>query len=540
MIREAIVVTRRSFVGTSALALAGLAARPEQARAADGDTLRIAFAARGNRTLDPTNSIQGADNWSIIHIHDTLVASPNGHFAQHPSEFVPRLAESWTMSEDARSWTFKLREGVHFHKGYGECTADDVVFTLNRLKDPKQAGARKVLYENIVDVQADGRHGVQVHLKNPDPLLLSGTIQDYSCAILSRKAVQERGEAIVRDPVGTGAYQFVSLDPDTSKGIMMTANPDYFGGPPKTKNLQVRYILDTTARTLALLSGDVHMIEGVRAPGWVPSIRSRKPTLLFDVAAPGSLFTLSFNLTRKPLNDLRVRQAFAYAIDRDAIAAALAPFGRRTFGLNPPGFPGGLTAAEVPDSLRYKQDPAKAKALLAEAGFKDGLTIDAFTSQREDYSAIMLVVQEQMRRVGLNLNLQVIDHTTFHANDHKDMNSLAQNSSAYPPVPTEPLLDNLSSSAVVKADGSGGNNFSHYGVAMPGIDDLLERARAEPDFERRLAIIQEAEKKVMTDLPILPISTNGYMIVRDPRVKLGYEVHSGYAYWRLDQAVISG
>jgi peptide/nickel transport system substrate-binding protein len=75
---------------------------------------------------------------------------------------------------------------------------------------------------------------------------------------------------------------------------------------------------------------------------------------------------------------------------------------------------------------------------------------------------------------------------------------------------------------------------------MPGIDDLLERARAEPDFERRLAIIQEAETKVMTDLPILPISTNGYMIVRDPRVKLGYEVHSGYAYWRLDQAVISG
>jgi peptide/nickel transport system substrate-binding protein len=523
------------------LALAGLAAGRNEAHAAGGsDRIQIAFAARGNRTLDPSNSIQGADNWSIVHIHDTLVASPDGHFAQRPSEFVPRLAESWTMSEDARTWTFKLREGVQFHKGYGECTADDVVFTLNRLKDPKQAGARKVLYENIETVTAEGRHIVKVQLASPDPLLLSGTIQDYSCAILSRKAVQERGEGIARDPIGTGAYQFVSLDPDTSKGILMTANPDYFGGVAKTKNLQVRYILDTTARTLALLSGDVHMIEGVRAPGWVPSMRARKPTLLFDVAAPGSLFTLSFNLNRKPLDDLRVRQAFAYAIDRDAIAKALAPFGRRTYGLNPPGFPGGLEAAQVPEALRYKYDPAKAKALLAQAGFKDGLTIEAFTSQREDYSAIMLVVQEQMRKVGVNLALQVIDHTTFHANDHKDMNALAQNSSAYPPVPTQPLYDNLSKVAEVTADGRGGNNFSHYGVAMPGIDDLLEKASAEPDFDKRLALIQQAELKVMTDLPLLPISTNGYMIVRDPRVQLGYEVRSGYAYWRLDQAVVAG
>ena len=532
------MITRRSFVGTSALALTAMAGR-RSAQAETGDTLRIAFAARGNRTLDPSNSIQGADNWSIIHIHDTLVASPNGHFAQRPSEFMPRLAESWTMSPDARTWTFQLRRGVHFHKNYGECTADDVLFTIDRLKDPKQAGARKVLYENIVDVKAEGSHAVRISLRDPDPLFLSGTIQDYSCCIMSRKAVQERGDAIARDPIGTGAYQFVSLDPDTSKGIMMTANPDYFAGPPKTKNLQVRYILDTTARTLALLSGDVQMIEGVRAPGWVPSIRQRKPTLLFDVAAPGSLFTISFNLTRKPLDDIRVRRAFAYAIDRDAIAAALAPFGRRTYGLNPPGFPGGLTQAEVPDALRYKHDPAKAKSLLAEAGFGGGLSIDAFTSQREDYSAIMLVVQEQMRRVGLNINLQVIDHTTFHANDHKDMNALPQNSSAYPPVPTEPLLDNLSKQAVVRSDGTGGNNFSHYGVAMSGIDDLLDRARAEADFDKRLALLQDAEKKVMADLPILPIDTNGYMIVRDPRVRLGYEVKSGYAYWRLDQAVIA-
>jgi peptide/nickel transport system substrate-binding protein len=539
-------LTRRQAIRAS-IALAGGAAaarsvRPASAQApgqTPGNTLRIALAARGNRTLDPAASIQGADSWPLIHIYDTLVNSPNGRFARRADEFVPQLAESWTMSPDARTWTFKLREGVAFHKGYGECTADDVVFTIERARDPQQPGVRKVLYQNIAGVRAEGKYTAVITLSQPDPLLLSGTIQDYSCGIMSRRATQEKGEKIGQEPIGTGAYQFVSLDPDPSKGVLMTANPGYFAGAPKTPNLQVMYILDTTARTLALLSGNVHMIEGVRAPGWMPSIRQRKPGLIFDVAAPGSLFTLSFNLTRKPLDDLRVRQAFAHAIDRDAIAKAIAPVSRRTWGLNPPDFPGGLAEADVPETLQYGFDPARAKALLAAAGFAHGLSIDAFTSQREDYDSVMLIVQEQMRRVGVAINLQSIDHTTFHANDEKDMNTLPQNSSAYPPVPTLPLSDNLSKFSEVRGDGRGGANFSHYGTAMPGIDTLLDAAMQEPDFDKRLAIVRQAELQVLADLPLIPISTNGYLIVRDPKVQLGFTVESGYAYWRLDKAVIA-
>ncbi len=533
-------LTRRSFV-TSAAALAAGTTGFSRAGVAQSatDTIRIAFAARGNRTLDPANSIQGADNWSIVHIHDTLVDSPYGRFAEKPEDFEPRLAKSWTMSPDGKTWTFKLREGVQFHKGYGECTSEDVVFSLNRARDPKQGSGNRALFDNIADVKPDGKYGVVVTLKQADPLFLGGTVQDYSCVILSKKAVMEKGENLQRDPIGTGAYQFVSLDPDPSKGIMMTANPSYFMGAPATKNLHVMYILDTTARTLALLSGTVHMIEGVRAPGWTNSIQQKNPNLLFDVAAPGSLFTMHFNMTRKPLDDIRVRRAFAYAIDRDAIARAMAPISRRTFGLNAPGFPAGYTGDTVPAEFRYKFDPDKAKALLAEAGFANGLPIEAYTSQREDYKSVMLIVQDLLRKVGVNLNLQVIDHTTFHANNRKDMNTLPQNSSAYPPVPSLPLADNLAKSAEVKPDGSGGTNYSHYGVVMPGIDELLAAAGAEPDFEKRIAIVQSAERKVLDDLPLIPISTNGYLIVRDPKVKLGFEVKSGFAYWRLDKAVLA-
>nr|WP_256515614.1 ABC transporter substrate-binding protein [Alsobacter ponti] len=468
-----------------------------------------------------------------------MVTSPPGRFAEKPSEFVPQLAKSWEMSPDARTWTFQLREGVQFHKGYGEMTSEDVVFSIDRARDPKQGGGNRSLYENIAEVKANGKYTVVVTLRQPDPLFIGGTIQDYSCVIMSKKATLEKGENIGRDPIGTGAYEFVSLDPDPSKGIMMTANPKWFGGAPPTKNLHVMYILDTTARTLALLSGTVHMIEGVRAPGWTQSIQQKNPNMQFDVAAPGSLFTMHFNMSRKPLDDVRVRRAFAYAIDRDAIAKAMAPISRRTWGLNAPSFPGGLTADSLPPELRYPFDPAKAKALLAEAGFPNGFSMDAYTSQREDYKSVMLIVQELMRKVGVNINLQVIDHTTFHANNRKDMNTIPQNSSAYPPVPALPLGDNLAKSSEVKPDGSGGTNYSHYGVLIPGIDELLDQAGDEPDFEKRIAIIQKAERKVLEDVPLIPISTNGYLIVRDPKVKLGYEVKSGYAFWPLSKATIS-
>lgn len=534
------VLTRRGFAaGSSSAALALATGGPAATAAPETGTIRLALAARGLRTLDPANSIQGSDNWAITHIHDTLASSPDGRFAQTLEEFQPRLARSWTLSPDATTWTFRLREGVQFHKGYGECTAEDVVFSLNRARDPKQGSSNRGLFETVGDIQADGKYTVVVKLKGPDPLFMSRSVQDYASSILCKKAVLERGDAIGRDPIGTGPYQFVQLDPDPSKGVTMAANADYFGGAPATPGLQILYLLDTTARTLALLSGNVHMIEGVRAPGWTSSIRQKKPNLLFDVAAPGSLFTLHFNLTRKPLDDVRVRRAFSYAIDRDALARAMAPIGRRTYGLNPPDYPGGYTRETVPAALRYDFDPAHARRLLAEAGFPNGFAIDAYTSQREDYSSAMLIVQELMRKVGVTINLQIIDHTTFHANNRRDMNALAQNSAAFPPAPDLPFADNLAKSGEVKGDGSGGTNYSHYGVAMPGIDDMLAAANAEPDFDKRIALVQQAERKVLEDVPLIPLETNGYLIVRDPRVKLGFEVSSGYALWPLTKAVLA-
>jgi peptide/nickel transport system substrate-binding protein len=322
------------------------------------------------------------------------------------------------------------------------------------------------------------------------------------------------------------------------KGVSLSGFKDYFAGAAATPKLEVRYILDTTARTLAFLSGQVDIIEGARTPGWMQSMKQRKPDTIFDGTKPGSVNTLHLNLTRKPLDDLRVRQAIRYAIDNAALAHAYGEMGGQMWGVNPPQFPGSVSDKDLPPELRYAYDPDRAKKLLADAGHGGGVSIPCFTSQREDYSAIMLMVQEQLRKVGIALDMQIVDHTAMHNDDRRDLNSVAMLSSSYPPVPTQALLEQLASSSVVKPDGTGGTNYSHYGVAIPGVDDLLQHVLDEPDFARRMALCQEVERRVLRDLPLLGLITLSYITARNPRIDLGYTVRSGYAYWPLRTAAV--
>jgi peptide/nickel transport system substrate-binding protein len=265
-------------------------------------------------------------------------------------------------------------------------------------------------------------------------------------------------------------------------------------------------------------------------------MRQRAPQTIFDATAPGSFNSLHLNLTRPPLNDIRVRQAIRLAINNAQIAAAFTGMAAPMTGIIAPQFAGSVKPEELPPELRYGHDIARAKSLLAAAGFPNGVTIPCFTSQREDYAAIMLIIQEQLRAAGIALDMKIIDHATMHAENRKDRNAITLYSSSYPPVPTQPFLQQLWAAAEVKADGSGGENYSHYGVAMPGIDALIERAQDEPDFGRRTALIQDVERQVLRDLPLLGIITLSYVIARNPRVDLGYPVRSGYAYWPLNRA----
>ena len=529
-------LSRRSFLinAGAAGAAAGIGLHMPAALAQE-DAITIALAARAPTGLNPQQTgLTGGDNWAIYQVFNTLVRNPDGKFATRPEEFEPSLAESWESSADAKTWTYKLRQGVQFHKGYGEMTAEDVLFTFGRHLDPEVVTGGKVNFGNIASVDAPDPYTVVFTLKRPDPLFNGSAISVLTASILSKKAFEEKGEGFNLDPVGTGCYQVESVN--ETQGITLVAFPEHFGEQPATAKVVVSFIADTTARTLAFASGQIDMIEGVRSPGWIPSMQQRSADTIFDATVPGSFNMLHLNLTREPLQDLRVRQAIRYAIDNEALASAYGPLAGPMVGIIAPAFQGSVTKEELPPELQYNYDPEKAKALLAEAGYPNGVEIACYTSQREDYSAIMLMIQEQLRAVGINLALDIIDHTAFHAENRLDKNAMPLNSSSYGPVPLNVFLQQASAAAEVKADGTGQGNFSHYGVASPGIDDLVTQAQDEPDFDKRTALIKEIEKKLLTDLPVMGIITLSYVIARNPRVDIGFPVEGGYAYWPLNKA----
>jgi peptide/nickel transport system substrate-binding protein len=225
-----------------------------------------------------------------------------------------------------------------------------------------------------------------------------------------------------------------------------------------------------------------------------------------------------------------------HAINRPAVAQALAPMGGVLANLQPPGFPAGFKAEELPPELRYAHDPRRARQLLAEAGFPNGISFSANSSRREDYASTMLIVQEQLRAAGFNMDLKIGDHTAYHADNRSDKNTLAMHSSSYPPIPTQLYQQQLAKASLVKADGNGGGNYSHYGVAMPGIDDLLDKALNSSSFKDYEAICRQIELQVLRDLPLIGLSTLSFTVARRGNIDLGYEVKGGYARWRFHRA----
>lgn len=530
-------LTRRHFLGaaTALGASAALQGTLVGTSYAQDQTIRLAFAARGAGALLPASpKLTGASAWPIAQIFDSLMKSPDGRFATRPEEFEAALAESWETDESGLSWTFKLRPDVAFHKDHGTLSADDVVFSFNRHLDPEILTLGKSTFANIQMVEAIDPLTVRFILKNPDPFLGS-VLSTVNASIISKAAFEEKGEeGFEFDPIGTGPYQFVSGTADTK--VVLVANPDYFAGPAAVANLEVDFIADTTARTLAFASGQVDVIEGVRTPGWVDSLRQRSADTIFDATKPGSHNYLQLNLNVEPLSKLEVRQAIRYAINNEQLAATFNGLAAPMTGLLADGVAGAAAKADLPPELQYEPNIDKAKELLAAAGYADGFALDVFMSQREDYSSIMLMIQEQLRAAGININLRIVDHNTYHAESRKDLNSMYLNSISYPPVPTQPFVDQMVSTAEVKSDGSGGQNLSHYGVTIPGVDELLSAALAQPDFEERSKIVNEMERKVLTDLPNLGIITLSYVAARNPRLDLGYPVESGPAVWRFNRA----
>jgi peptide/nickel transport system substrate-binding protein len=524
--------TRRGVLqGGAALAAAALAG---PARAADAKVIRFALAAQQPNALDPAIGIQGEDNDVTRQIFDALIDPPYGTFDLAPEGLVMEAAESLEISKDSRTYTVTLRQGMLFHKGYGEVTADDAKFTFDRLRDPATGSGYRIFYDNVDAITALDKYRLQITLKQPDPTFYASAMIARGALIVPRKAVEKLGDGFRHTPVGSGPFEFEAFD--TDRGVILKPFAQYHRGAPQVDGVEFRYVPDSTARTLGFIKGELDIIEGVRLPGWTDDIRKQAPHAQFDLTRPGSTNVVSFNMTHKPFDDARVRQAVRYAIDRSLFAQAYGDLYGDVWGINPPEYPGAFDGASLPQDLRYDYDPAKSKQLLAAAGFPHGFAFDNFISEREDYQAIMLMMQEMLRKVGITMRLQTVDHTTYHTRCLHDACIFPMNSETTAPVGSLLLQGDFSRAAVVSASGGGRANFSHYGQVMPGIDDKLAQLLAEPDLQRRETLTRQAEIQVLQDMPGWNALSLHWVFARNPRLDLGFPIKASYAYFTLWKA----
>jgi len=473
--------------------------------------LREALKASDIRSLDPHYGTTTIDYACIDPMFNALVRFKPVDV--NPELIEPDLAERWEPSKDGLVWTFYLRKGVKFHKGYGELTSEDVKFSLEKAANKATSGFASD-YAALSKVEAVDKYTVRLTFKNPIPSVL-GILSNYHGGyIVSKKAVEEKKDNFKFDPIGTGPFMLKEYVP--KEKVVEVRHPDFFRGKPKLDQVEFWFMPDASSREMAFRKGEIDIVEGEREQAWVKKMRDIPGTAI-EIFGPGETLVLHFNMTKKPLDDIRVRRAICYAINIKELMTFLGPdVTEPLVSVIPMSYLGGTN--KVPT---YAFSPETAKKLLAEAGFSKGLDLSMVITEMSDYRRPMEQVQEQLRRAGINLKMDVITHTAFHEQIRKDVNPLVLYVAARFPV-ADTFLTHFFESKSIVGTSTAITNFSHYNK----IDDLIAKARVEVDPNKQKELWAEAQKKIIEDAAALPLCTTKFVFSRKVYVDLGYELRS--------------
>jgi peptide/nickel transport system substrate-binding protein len=465
-------------------------------------------AAKEPETLDPHKSVLGQTQAIKRFMYRGLTKFAIRDGKVTTADVDPDLAESWKLSPDGTIWTFKLRKGVQFHKGFGEFTAEDVKFSFERQMKREPGALFGVNLEIIKSIEVVDPHTVQIALKSFDPIFLLRMVGYQQGYIVSKKAVEKFGDQFKWNPIGTGPFYFERHSP--REKIVLKAFDKFLGGRPQIDEVHWFDVPEDATKLIGLEKGtfDVAYPEAVTADF---ADQVKKMGGVLDRRGPGSQERYYLNITAKPFDDPRVRRAFMHAIDRKAIKETLYPgdLARLATSCLSPGYFG-----HIPMSFP-EYDPEKAKKLLAEAGHPNGFTIkNYFISKSFFYPKVTTLVQEQLRKVGIVVEIQVVDHPTYHENIRKNLNPFVLYGGTRI-TDADPWLTLFFDSKEIPdpATGNKGTNFAHY----KGIDDLLARGRVERDVKKRAAIYHEAQKRLERDLVCLPIQDVPSIWPRNPK-----------------------
>jgi peptide/nickel transport system substrate-binding protein len=314
----------------------------------------------------------------------------------------PRLAESWTTSEDGLIWTFKIREGVKFHDGT-DLTLDDIVAAFARVKDPESGFTHPEYFTNLETVTAGEGNTVVFTLSKPSSSLLYNLARPDSIIYPAAKADTQASE-----PIGTGPFKFAEYV--VGSEVRLEKFADYYvEGVPLLDAAVFKIIPDANATFAALQAGDIDMIGVSVVPEIALQVQADPNLKLIDSGNTTAEITMALNNSKAPLDNKLVREAITYAIDKNAIVeGAMSGFGTVISTHATPAEPYYI------DPNPYPYDPEKAKALLAEAGYPDGFEINfEATAEYPLERRAAEVITQQLSEVGIKANLQIIDFTTW-------------------------------------------------------------------------------------------------------------------------------
>jgi peptide/nickel transport system substrate-binding protein len=433
--------------------------------------------------LDPHVSNATATRNMLENTYDTLV------MFNESLEIIPGLAASWEASADALQWTFHLREAT-WHDGQ-PVTAGDVKFSIERIKDPATASPRAGNFTVVSSIETPDDRTVVMTLTEPFTPLLAYLAQSLN-VIVPQHVVEANGGSLQNVVVGSGPFRFVEYLPQTR--LVLEKYDGYWGVDaagnrlPYLDGITFTFYPDPTARTTAILTGDVDWIEYVPAVD-VPTLQA-DPSVTVAGGLAANYRSLFFNAAVEPFNDARVRQAFAFAIDKQQIVD-LALFGTGGVVAQGTTIPGGNYYA-VDATPFDDRNVARARELLAEAGFPNGFEFDMYITSTYDFLRDPAeIVQANLAEIGVRANIVLEDWSIFLPNFLAKSYTAAISGTSGQTDPDMFLYTTFHSTSP--------GNYMNFGNAA--LDELLTAGRREPNPEARREIYLEAQAIIFEESP---------------------------------------
>jgi len=517
----------------SVLLLTACSEQTNTSESSDEETLIIGIESETD-VLDPHRG----NGWVTMRVNHQMYEPLIGQDLTKTSEeapipeLIPVLAESWDVSEDGKTYTFHLREGVSFHDGT-PFNAEAVQYNIRRLTDEnfehfdklgQSRTFRTWLYfesSEVVDEYTIKINLTEPFREFPRILALSNSLQIVSPTALDKYGIEELGN----NPVGTGPFKF--KERNRGENITLVRNDEYWGEKAKLDSVIFRPLSDPASRVLALQNDEVDMIAVPPADS-LENLQEQGFNIISGT--PPHVWYLNFNFDNPIMQDIRVRQAINYAIDREGIAKELLK------GSVSPAYTMQAPANSGYDSSRgwYEYNPEKAKQLLEEAGLADGFKTTIRTSIDGSGQLIPVDIVEWIQRdlaeVGIDLTIDSKEWISYFASFSEGMPEdvgMNQMSSGR----TSPFWLAMVAHSSFKAPG--GFNSGKYD--NPEIDAVMDAAAIEADPEEAKKLWAKAEEMIMEDAAFVPVLNDNAPYVMHQRVK-GFVVPSEEWY---DLSIVS-